>query len=166
MSAISNHFLAVQAALIGSYPLPVEHVADLIETAKLILVCGNGGSAATAIHFASDLRSLGLPAFDLLSPSKVTQLGNDEGYDFVFSKQAAPIDALVIAFSGSGTSPNIRMLKPLADRLILFTSTMHELDYAPETTLIRVPSADYEVIEDVHLIMCHAIKKELKARRQ
>jgi D-sedoheptulose 7-phosphate isomerase len=159
-----EHFIEVQSALLRIDTRQLDHVVDLLETAALILTCGNGGSAATALHFASDLRSLGLPAFDLLSPSKVTQIGNDDGYANVFREQALPLDALVVVFSGSGTSKNVAALAySLGDRLILFTSDMLESDY-PDVYHVRVESMDYEVIEDVHMAMCHAIKKELKAR--
>lgn len=164
MGTIDRHFQAVQTAIIGSYPLPVEHVCDLIETAKMVVTCGNGGSAATAIHFAADLRSIGVQAFDLLSPSKFTQVDNDDGHNHSFRTQAIELEALVIAFSGSGTSPNIATLAyAVPDRMVLFSSTMKEFDY-PGVCVVRVPSDDYEVIEDVHMIMCHAIKKELKGR--
>ena len=160
----SEHFIAVQNALHRVDTRQIDHVVDLIETAKLIVTCGNGGSAATAIHFAADLRSLGLPAFDLLSPSKVTQIDNDDGHGYIFRNQAAPLEALVIAFSGSGTSENIKALAyAVGERMVLFSSEMNPFKY-PQVYVVRVDSADYEVIEDVHLAMCHAIKKELKAR--
>lgn len=169
MTAINDHFSDVEYAIdFAKTESPaLAQVADLIETAALILVCGNGGSAATAIHFASDLRSLGYLAFDLLSPSKVTQIGNDVGYGNIFLDQTALLDALVIAFSGSGTSKNVVALAyALGDRLILFTSDMLEVEYPGVLLTIRAASTDYEVVEDVHMAMCHAIKKELKARAQ
>ena len=160
----SEHFTAVQNALQRIDTRQIDHVVDLIETAGLIVTCGNGGSAATAIHLASDLRSVGLPAFDLLSPSKVTQIDNDDGHAYIFRNQAASLDALVIAFSGSGTSKNIQALAyAVGERMVLFSSEMNPFKY-PSVYVVRVDSDDYEVIEDVHLAMCHAIKKELKAR--
>lgn len=161
-----EHFFAVQSALSHIDTRQIDHVVDLIETAKMIVTCGNGGSAATAIHLASDLRSLGFAASDLLSPSKVTQIGNDMGYRYIFRAQALPLDALVIAFSGSGTSENIEVLVgACSERLVLFSSEMRPFKY-PGVYVVRVDSTDYEVIEDVHLAMCHAIKKELKARER
>lgn len=158
-----NYLHSVQNALRTIDHDQLDHIVDLIETAKLILTCGNGGSAATAMHFAGDLRSLGLPAFDLLSAPKITQIGNDNGYANTFLMQADPLEALVIAFSCSGTSRNIEYLYyHVGDDLILFTSDKLKDDY--KCTVVKVESTDYEVIEDVHLAMCHAIKKELKVR--
>jgi D-sedoheptulose 7-phosphate isomerase len=145
--------------------MAIERVVGLIQDAQLVLTCGNGGSAATAIHFASDLRSLGYPAFDLLSPSKYTQIDNDSGHSHPFREQAANFpEALIVAFSGSGTSKNIVTLAyDSAERMVLFSSEMRKFNY-PGVYVIKVPSDDYEVIEDAHLAICHAIKKELKRR--
>jgi D-sedoheptulose 7-phosphate isomerase len=127
-----------------------------------ILVCGNGGSAATAMHFAGDLRSLGVQAWDLLSPVKVTQLGNDFGYKTTFSGQGQQ-KALVIAFSCSGTSPNIVEVDPE----VFFTSSWSKAPCSwlksRLTIMVESDDKDYETVEDVHLVLCHAIKNELKA---
>jgi phosphoheptose isomerase len=147
-----------------------------------ILTCGNGGSAATAIHFASDLRAIGIPAQDLVSPAKITQVANDEGYRSTFSLQASDFEnPLVIAFSGSGASDNIVEVCGSC-RSILFTSTMMDgielpmqtlipmidgpeiVKLAPANLAIKVKSDNYEVIEDIHLMMCHALKRMLRAR--
>lgn len=161
-----NYLHSVQNVLGTINHNQIDHVVDLIIKAKMIVTCGNGGSAATAIHFASDLRSLGYPAFDLLSPAKVTQIGNDQGYQQVFRVQALGLNALTIAFSCSGTSKNIMSLAySQGARLVLFSSEMHPFKY-PGVYVVRVDSTDYEVIEDAHMAMCHAIKKELEMRRE
>ena len=140
--------------------------------AEFIQTCGNGGSAATAIHFASDLRSLGLPAFDMLSPAKVTQVMNDSGQGYMFSFQALP-QSTIVAFSCSGTSPNVeRLFYADVENLILFTSKMKEgqrtWDLHPHLAesafILEIDTTDYEIAEDVHLVLCHAIKKALKER--
>src|SRR5690349_307963 len=88
------------------------------ETGKRVYLCGNGGSAANAMHIANDLlygvgmgKAQGMRALALTADSTVmTCLANDVGYDTIFSKQlevqASPGDVL-IALSGSGNSPNI-----------------------------------------------------------
>src|ERR1035437_6487562 len=79
--------------------------------------CGNGGSAADALHFAQELvgrykaNRRALPAICLNSDvTALTCIGNDYGYDQVFSRQlsafARPGDVLV-GFSTSGNSPNV-----------------------------------------------------------
>jgi len=172
MNVAAEHFEAVRAALAAMDAKAVERMAERIRDASWndhpVLCCGNGGSAATAIHFASDLRSVGVQAFDMLSPSKVTQLANDEGPSYAFSSQALQ-GALVVAFSGSGTSTNVERLLYVRDiDLIVVTSTMKAGKRAwdthsfPGVVVVEVPSDDYEVIEDVHLAICHAVKKLLR----
>jgi len=157
----SNHFHAVAKALERVDDKEINATIEAIQAAPMVLVGGNGGSAATAIHFAADLRSLGFNAWDMLSPSKVTQLGNDEGFASIFSSQARLCpEALVILFSGSGTSDNIERVFYAHDNIILWTSTMRPIKL--HGRIYKVDSKDYEVIEDVHLAICHAIKKELK----
>ena len=81
-------------------------------------ICGNGGSAANAIHLENDLiygtspgNSNGLKALALSSnPSVMTCIANDLSYDFIFSYQLSIFgnpDDILIALSGSGNSPNI-----------------------------------------------------------
>lgn len=104
-----------------------EYGSALIEAARLlaqclqrggkILIFGNGGSAADAQHMAAEMvgRMLGerraLPAIALTTDtSNLTAIGNDYGYDLVFSRQiealARPQD-VVVAISTSGTSRNV-----------------------------------------------------------
>jgi len=155
-----THFENVIDALKGIKSKGIELLITAIQAARTyrttVFTCGNGGSAATAIHFAADLRSVGVNAWDLLSPSKLTQLGNDEGFVEVFKQQVR--DGLLIAFSCSGASPNI--FAALASGDFLITSRLCPL-LPPLSHLITVPSVDYEVIEDCHLAICHAVKKAL-----
>lgn len=82
-----------------------------------ILVCGNGGSAAEADHFAGELvgrfrgERKSLPAFALSSsPAGVTAIGNDYGYDRVFARQIESLGAegdLLFVLTTSGNSANL-----------------------------------------------------------
>ncbi len=86
------------------------------ERGNKILFCGNGGSAADAMHFAEELvvryhrDRKALAALALLDPSTITCAGNDLGYDHIFSRQ---VDALakkgdvLFAITTSGNSANI-----------------------------------------------------------
>jgi D-sedoheptulose 7-phosphate isomerase len=168
MSEIKKHLQNVTEALAQMDTTGIEEVISAILKAhregRPVLTCGNGGSAATALHFASDLRSCGIQAWDLLGPSKLTQIANDQGYSTVFSNQHIP-GAVVISFSCSGTSDNIKRLAYIVgdNEMILFSSDW--LKRPPQNVfVIKVPSTDYEAIEDVHLVLCHAIKKEIRVR--
>lgn len=99
----------------------VDRAADLIvstlRNGNKLLLCGNGGSAAEAAHFATELvgryskNRRSLPAVSLSSDgSLLSCIGNDYGYEAVFARQisglANPGD-LVICFTSSGKSANI-----------------------------------------------------------
>jgi D-sedoheptulose 7-phosphate isomerase len=80
------------------------------------LICGNGGSACDAMHFAEELTGkfrkprAALPALALTDPGHLTCVGNDYGYDMVFARG---IEAhgkegdFLLALSTSGNSPNV-----------------------------------------------------------
>lgn len=76
-----------------------------------VYLIGNGGSAANAVHIANDLIGCGIKAHALTADvATLTAIANDYGYDRVFSYQVMRLGEpkdLLIAFSGSGKSPNI-----------------------------------------------------------
>src|SRR5512142_2366402 len=84
---------------------------------RKILVCGNGGSAADAQHFAAELVNRfeierpGLPAIALTTDSSVlTSIANDYSYNLIFSKQVRALGMagdILLAISTSGNSVNV-----------------------------------------------------------
>ena len=96
--------------------IAAEAVATLRAGGK-ILTCGNGGSAADAMHLAEELvgrfknNRRSLPSISLNSDTTLlTCIGNDFGFDQVFSRQIESLanqNDLLICFSTSGNSPNI-----------------------------------------------------------
>ncbi|MFH0994709.1 MAG: D-sedoheptulose 7-phosphate isomerase [Pseudomonadota bacterium] len=88
-----------------------------IESGKKILICGNGGSAADAQHFAAELvgrfetERASYPALALTTDSSaLTAIGNDYGFEQVFSRQVEGLGQkgdMLIVISTSGNSPNI-----------------------------------------------------------
>jgi D-sedoheptulose 7-phosphate isomerase len=100
----------------------ISNIIEMLENARTsrrqIFICGNGGSAATASHFAVDLgkgASLARdPRFKIIclndSVPWITALGNDFSYDRIFVEQLknfASEEDVLITISGSGNSPNI-----------------------------------------------------------
>src|SRR5437667_6808795 len=96
----------------------VRLLAQARQTRRQIFICGNGGSAATASHFANDLgkgasygRSERFRVYALTDSTPwITALANDVGYSQIFVEQLknhAEAGDLLIAFSGSGNSPNV-----------------------------------------------------------
>ncbi|MCB1105013.1 MAG: SIS domain-containing protein [Cephaloticoccus sp.] len=92
-------------------------ILDTLRHDKKLLICGNGGSAAEAAHFSTELvgryqkNRASLPAIALSSDgSLVTCIGNDYGYDQLFARQIAGLARpgdLVVALTSSGNSANI-----------------------------------------------------------
>jgi D-sedoheptulose 7-phosphate isomerase len=94
-----------------------EWMAETIAAGGKILVCGNGGSAADAQHFAAELigrfekERRAWPCISLTTDtSNLTAIGNDYGFDTIFSRQVAGIgrpEDLLVGISTSGNSPNV-----------------------------------------------------------
>src|SRR3990167_3265391 len=126
------------------------------EKKKKIFICGNGGSACNAIHFAEDLMSLGFRAMHLCDIGFLTATANDYGYEYVFSRPlklwSDPGD-LLITLSCSGTSENIwRVQKTAKDMNIDFIA----LPTNKETNL-STPQT-----ENIHLEIIHKVYEYFK----
>lgn len=153
---------------------PVLRVAQALNqihrSGGTLYVCGNGGSAATASHFALDLAKGARPrqgppirAIALTdSVPLLTAWANDTAYDRVFAEQLAawyrPGDGLV-AISGSGNSPNVLRAVEFVREHGGVSCGLAGYDggkLAPMVTHpVIVPSDDLEKIEDCHMSLCH-----------
>lgn len=158
----------------------VRRMTDVLRRARnqnsMVYICGNGGSAATASHFANDLlkmgklRAVSLP--DLVPP--MTAYGNDEGWDEMFAYLVKgfllPQD-VVVGISCSGFSANvIKAIEtaktssfPSIKTIVLTGNTWDSplVKLEPDVT-VYVPFSDIRVQEDCHLVICHAVAGELK----
>src|SRR5215831_11416464 len=147
-----------------------ELILGCFENGGTVFFCGNGGSAADAQHLAAEFSGRylvdrpGLPAVALTSNSSaVTAIGNDYGYDQVFSRQlegmAAPGDVLV-AITTSGRSESIRRAVREAHRLQMTVIGMTgakggEFAAMCDVALVT-PSAVTPNIQEGHIAMGHA----------
>ena len=139
---------------------------------RRIFVCGNGGSASTASHFATDLvkgASFGRETrFRVMaltdSLPTITAYSNDVSYECVFVEQlknfAEPGD-VVMAFSGSGNSPNVVRAVEHANTLGCYTIAFTGRNggqLGPLARLnIQVAHPHMGRIEDLHLVVMHMI---------
>lgn len=118
---LAEHYLAVGHQVMTDLREPIEAVAkdlaERIRAGRKIMICGNGGSAADAQHFAAELTNRFLkerrPYAGLAlttDTSALTAIANDYGYEYVFAKQVEALgqsgDALV-AISTSGCAKNV-----------------------------------------------------------
>ena len=144
------------------------------ENKKTIFFAGNGGSAATASHFAQDLtevgRKAGVAGFKTISLTDnvpfITAVGNDYGYDKIFSIQVSELfckgDVLVV-ISASGNSTNVieavRYAKELGGTTVGLVGfdggkLLRMCDY---TIHIKTNKGEYGPVEDIHMTLDHMI---------
>lgn len=170
-------YVSAQKAALDSIPLGavaalIERLRQALDEGRQIFVMGNGGSAANASHFATDLgkgASDKLPRrFKVLSlndnVSWMTALGNDYAYDEVFVRQlmnyGVPGD-LVLIMSVSGNSPNLVRAAEWARRHKLHTIALvggkrgRLAEVADET--IVIDDTHYGRVEDCHMGICHML---------
>jgi|SRR5579884_1320474 len=164
-------------------------LALLEEAAGLLLDChargrtvfllGNGGSAATASHFACDLskgaRTPGQPHFRVVPLTDnvplLTAWANDTSYDRVFAEQLAALvrpGDVVVAISASGNSPNVLAAAEVAREegatvIALTGKSGGRLRVLADLT-IRVPATRIELVEDAHLAVTHSLCVAMRQR--
>ena len=139
-----------------------------------ILVCGNGGSAADAQHFAAELTGrfekerMELAAVALTTDtSALTAIGNDYGFDHIFSKQVRALGRagdVLMGISTSGNSANvIEAIKAAHERdmkVVAFTGRDGGKIAAmlkEDDVLLNVPYPRTARIQEVHILLVHAL---------
>lgn len=182
---IRTYFSEVQALIDKTPFAQVEAVVEALmqanQSGQTVFICGNGGSAATATHFGCDLskRPLveGQPRFRVIAltdnNSLITALANDIGYEVVFAEQIKSLGRkgdLLIGISGSGNSKNVLNAVSAANELGITTVGFSGYDggkLAPMVDIsVHVPSFNMAMVEDIHLMLEHAICEKLLALRQ
>ncbi len=139
-----------------------------------ILSCGNGGSAADAQHFSSELLNRfererpGLPALALTTDSStLTSISNDYAYEEIFAKQVRALGKsqdVLLAISTSGNSENVLRAIAAAHergmRVVALTGRdggrMADM-YSADDVEIRVPATRTARIQEVHLVVIHCL---------
>ncbi|MFQ5469767.1 MAG: phosphoheptose isomerase [Gammaproteobacteria bacterium] len=141
---------------------------------KKVMACGNGGSAADAQHFASELLNRfemerpGLPALTLTADaSTLTSIANDYQFSDVFSKQIRALGQtgdILVAISTSGTSANIVSALHAAHEREMRVISLSGKDGGELAKLmregdveIRVPAYSTARIQEVHILVIHCL---------
>ena len=134
-----------------------------------LLICGNGGSAAEAAHFATELvgryakTRRALPAIALSSDgSLVTCIGNDFGYEQVFARQIAGLAKpgdLVVVLTSSGNSPNVIVALHEATKLgvdsLAFLGRGGGKAKGLATCDLIIPGPSGAAAQEAHLFLIH-----------
>lgn len=147
------------------------------ESRGKVLACGNGGSAADAIHLAEELsvrfckNRKALAAVALCDAGAITCAGNDFGYEQVFARQ---VDALgnpgdvLVAFTTSGNSPSILRAIELAKSRQVVTAGFLGKGGGKARGLcdieIVVPAELTHRIQEAHLILYHTLCEWIDSR--
>lgn len=181
ISIIEQHFkesIATKERGCSILPAKIEIAAGLMITAlldnKKILSCGNGGSAADAQHFSSELLNRyererpALPAIALSTDtSTLTSIANDYSYSEIFSKQIKALGQpgdILLAISTSGNSVNVLEAMHAAHErgmhIVALTGKeggkIAPLLYA-EDIEVRVPADRTNRIQETHLLIIHCL---------
>jgi D-sedoheptulose 7-phosphate isomerase len=142
-----------------------------------VLIAGNGGSAADAMHFAEELvvrfvkNRRALAAIALCDPTMITCAGNDFGYETIFSRQVEALGNPADVFIGmttSGNSPNIRRAVDAAKERQMTTAAFLGRDGGAlrgrcDIELL-VPSPTTARIQEAHKLLFHTLCTWVDAR--
>ena len=183
---IAEYFAEGQKILSRISSSEVASLGSAIEKVRVsgstVYIAGNGGSASTASHFATDIgigsqmRTNPVRVISLCDNSAVmTAISNDIGYSAVFEQQlrllAQPGDLLIV-ISASGNSQNLVNAVSAANELGITTYSMTGFDGGKlkemtQGTNVHVESVNgaYGLVEDAHLAICHVVTECVRAQR-
>jgi D-sedoheptulose 7-phosphate isomerase len=145
--------------------------ANALKNGNKIMLCGNGGSAADSQHIAAELSGrfkkerIPLAGIALTTDtSALTAIGNDYGYEFVFSRQVQALGKkgdVLIAISTSGNSTNVIKAIDSAKKLGIKVITLTGKDGGKMKEMgdvnIVIPSNDTPRIQEMHIMVGHMI---------
>lgn len=156
----------------------IEAIVDALRTGRPLLVCGNGGSAADAMHITGELVGrflLERKALNVIcladNPSVLTAWSNDYSYDTVFARQVEAYGrpgAVLLGISTSGNSRNVIAAMQQAragDMTTIALTGEGGGSMAPHADhLFAVPSCSTPLIQQVHICIYHYLCRTIEAR--
>lgn len=146
-------------------------LSESIRQGCKIISCGNGGSHCDAMHFAEELSGRyrdsrqALPAIAISDPSHISCVGNDYGYEYVFSRYIEALGQtgdVLVAISTSGNSPSILEAAKAAKQKNMQVIALTGKEGGKLASLadieIRVPHQGYaDRIQEVHIKIIHIL---------
>ena len=153
----------------------IEIIENALKNGNKLLICGNGGSAADAQHFAAEivgrfkLERDGLPAIALTTDTSIlTAIGNDYGFDKIFERQVEALGKegdVLVGISTSGNSENVIKAVNKAKVMGIYTIGLLGKDGGKLKDIVDlaliVPSKDTARIQECHLTIYHVICEEV-----
>ena len=170
MDYLTSVLKTIDAREIGQF---IETLLDARERGATIYFIGNGGSAATASHFANDI-AIGTNSYEKpfravsLTDSNaiITAVGNDFGFEEIFVRQLRVLGRagdVVVAISASGNSPNLIRAFDYAKSIGIKTVAITAFDGGKIKQMadegVHVPTApkEYGPAEDAHMVLDHLV---------
>jgi len=168
--------MLINEKLLEEIILVIDHIVTALRRGNRVIFAGNGGSAADAQHLAAEFVSRykfdrpGLPALSLSTDtSMLTAIGNDYGFEKVFSRQIeaqARRGDIFLGITTSGKSKNIlsafNTCKELNIRSIALCGQGGDLENKVDH-ILRVPSFDTPRIQECHILIGHMICEEAES---
>ncbi|HZU01407.1 MAG TPA: SIS domain-containing protein [Ktedonobacteraceae bacterium] len=181
MESITTYFIQLEQ-MVRDISLPdLQNVLDLLEEAyhngHRVFIMGNGGSAATASHFALDLAKNtimpGAPRLKAISLTDhvplITAWSNDTAYEHIFAEQLANLiepGDVVLGISASGNSLNVINAMRLAKQCRAYTVALLGAKGGKIKDMVDAyvlaPGQNIEQEEDAHMILAHVITRHMR----
>jgi len=176
---IDDYFAYLTAYFLESIADYIDIINCMAEAIKMckgnVYIIGNGGSAETASHFATDLvKGCNIRAISLVDNSGlVTALSNDLSFSESYSEQIKLFGTnqdILIIISVSGKSKNLVEAAKIAKKigmtifaLLGFSGSGQVAEYCDK--YVGIGLKNYEMVEDIHLAIAHSISSYLKNRK-
>lgn len=167
--ALLQQFIVEEEAR-GETEKVVKILAETFQNKGKALICGNGGSNCDAMHFAEEFTGRfrkerpALPAISLSDSSHITCIGNDYGFDYIFSKGVEAFGQegdLFIGISTSGNSPNVIEAVKVAKEKKLKTVALLGKDGGKLKGMCDfefiIPGETSDRIQEIHMMILHII---------
>ena len=145
-------------------------LAKVFENGNKVLICGNGGSNCDALHFAEEFTGRfrkerrALPAIAISDSSHITCVGNDYGFDYIFSKGVEAYGKsgdMFIGISTSGNSGNVIKAVELAKSMGMKTVALLGKDGGKLKGMCDyefiIPGETSDRIQEIHMMILHII---------
>ena len=174
--SVLENFLADDAN-IHAISAAAEIMTNALSSGKKIMSCGNGGSHCDAMHFAEELSGRyrnnrpALAALSISDPSHITCVGNDYGFDFIFSRMLEALGCegdVLLGISTSGNSRNIIQAMEAARikgmKVVLLSGKDGGKMAGSADVEIRVPHFGYaDRIQEIHIKVIHILIQQIES---
>ena len=147
-----------------------KELADVFTKGNKVLICGNGGSNCDALHFAEEFTGRfrgdrkALPAIAISDSSHITCIGNDYGFDYIFSRGVEAYGKegdMFFGISTSGNSPNVIKAVEAAKKYGMKTCVLLDKDGGKLKGMCDyefiIPGKTSDRIQEIHMMILHII---------